>query len=427
MRGKKGTFTLMMLLAAVMFCTMNVKTAQAEEDEVRAVWVSFYEYKGAGLKNKPEGTFRVNADKMFRNIRDNGCNTVYFHVRAFDDAIWPSDNFEFSTYMGQEPEYDPLAILIETAHKYGLSFHAWMNPYRITQKKIYDPSKPSTNSRILLAVREVIDQYEVDGIHFDDYFYPSKGHKQYSKYSSLSQAEKMSYTNTMVQSVYNTIKQKSPSLQFGISPAGNVEYCESIGSDVKKWMSTPGYVDYIVPQIYWSNCYKMGGKKTKLFDQRLRQWKKLNTANVKMYIGLGLYRGGMKDSLDLGWRKSSKVVASEISKTRRSAKISGYSLFSYESLYKKSCQKEVKNMLSRISSVTITGSDGSSLKPGQQMAIKATVWPLRLGQNVIWKSSDKSVVSVSARGVVKARSAGVAKLYACKGNRKAAIRIQVTE
>ncbi len=178
MRGKKGTFTLMMLLAAVMFCTMNVKTAQAEEDEVRAVWVSFYEYKGAGLKNKPEGTFRVNADKMFRNIRDNGCNTVYFHVRAFDDAIWPSDNFEFSTYMGQEPEYDPLAILIETAHKYGLSFHAWMNPYRITQKKIYDPSKPSTNSRILLAVREVIDQYEVDGIHFDDYFYPSKGHKQ---------------------------------------------------------------------------------------------------------------------------------------------------------------------------------------------------------------------------------------------------------
>ena len=85
----------MMLLAAVMFCTMNVKTAQAEEDEVRAVWVSFYEYKGAGLKNKPEGTFRVNADKMFRNIRDNGCNTVYFHVRAFDDAIWPSDNFEY--------------------------------------------------------------------------------------------------------------------------------------------------------------------------------------------------------------------------------------------------------------------------------------------------------------------------------------------
>ncbi len=237
----------------------------------------------------------------------------------------------------------------------------------------------------------------------------------------------MSYTNTMVQSVYNTIKQKSPSLQFGISPAGNVEYCESIGSDVKKWMSTPGYVDYIVPQIYWSNCYKMGGKKTKLFDQRLRQWKRLNTANVKMYIGLGLYRGGMKDSLDLGWRKSSKVVASEISKTRRSAKISGYSLFSYESLYKKSCQKEVKNMLSRISSVTITGSDGSSLKPGQQLALKATVWPLRLGQNVVWKSSDKSVVSVSARGVVKARSAGVAKLYACKGNRKAAIRIQVTE
>lgn len=425
MKRKTITFSMLLFLAAVLFGMINVRVARAEEDEVRAVWVSFYEYKGAGLKNKSESVFRQNADKMFRNIRDNGCNTVYFHVRAFDDAIWPSENFGFSTYMGNEPEYDPLAILVETSHKYGISFHAWMNPYRITQKKVYDPSMPSTNSRILLAVREVIDNYPVDGIHFDDYFYPSKGHKQYAKYASLSKEIKMVYTNAMVQSVYQMVKEKSPALQFGISPAGNVEYCESIGADVKTWMSTPGYVDYIVPQIYWSNSYKLGGKMTKLFDQRMSQWKRLNTANIKMYIGLGLYRGGMKDSLDRGWRKSSKVVASQISKTRRSAKVSGYSLFSYESLYKSSCRKEVKNMLTRISTVTISGADNSSIKPGQKLALTASVWPLRAGQSVEWKSSDKSVATVSANGVVTARSAGTVTIYAKRGSRKAAVRIQV--
>ncbi len=427
-------FAVALFFAADSGVTVNgqVKQAQTPETavsddsgEVRAVWVSFYEYKGAGLKNKSESVFRTNADKMFRRIRDNGCNTVYFHVRAFDDAIWLSDNFEFSKYMGKnKPEYDPLAILIEAAHKYGLSFHAWMNPYRITQSKVYDPSKRSTNSRILLAVREVIDNYPVDGIHFDDYFYPSKGHKQYKKYASLSAGQKMSYTNAMVKSVYNTVKEKSSALKFGISPAGNVDYCTSIGADVRTWMSKTGYVDYIVPQIYWSNEYKIGKSKTRMFDQRLSQWKKLNTANIPMYIGLGLYRGGMKDSADLGWRKSSKVIASQISKTRRSAKVSGYSLFSYESLYKKTCRKEVKNMLSRISAVAISGGK-QSIKAGETLALKASACPLRLGKAITWTSSDKSVASVSSNGVVKAKSAGTVTIYASWKNRKAALQIQV--
>ncbi|MCI9418570.1 MAG: family 10 glycosylhydrolase [Eubacterium sp.] len=429
MEGRKRSFIRLLLLGTVLFCGMSavmVRNGTVYAKEVRAVWVSFYEYEGAGLKNKGEGEFRQNADQMFRNIRDNGCNTVYFHVRAFDDAIWPSDNFDFSSYMGDDtPSYDPLAILIEAAHKYKLSFHAWMNPYRITQKKIYDPSEESTTSRILLAVREVIDNYGVDGIHFDDYFYPSKGHKQYSKYSSLSVKKKKSYTNAMVQTVYNTVKQKSDSLSFGISPAGNVEYCESIGADVKTWMSEPGYVDYIIPQIYWSNVYMLGGKKTKLFDQRLLQWRQLNTAGVEMYIGLGLYRGGMKDSSDLGWGRSSKVVASEISKTRRSSGVSGYSLFSYESLYKKACQKEVKNMLSRISTVKIKAASGRKMKRGQRVKLTASVWPIRLGQSVTWKSSNRKIATISKRGVVRAKKKGTVKMYAKKGSRKAVIRIQV--
>lgn len=423
MKRKSIIYIILIFIAAVLGSIGNAHKAEAKE--TRAVWVSFYEYEGAGLKNQPESTFRSNADKMFRNIRDNGCNTVYFHVRAFDDAIWLSENFAFSKYMGDSaPSYDPLAILVESAHKYKISFHAWMNPYRITQNKIYNPSLKSTNSRILLAVREVIDRYAVDGIHFDDYFYPSSGHKQYSKYASLSQKKKMGYVNAMIRSVYDTIKQKSQGLQFGISPAGNVEYCESLGADVKTWMSTSGYVDYIVPQIYWSNSYILNGIHTKLFDKRLSQWKKLNTAGIPMYIGLGLYRGGMKDSSDIGWSKSSKVVASEISKTRRSAKVSGYALFSYESLYKKSCSTEVRNLLSRISTIKITGARGL-LKKGKKIVLKASIWPLRLGQSVLWKSSNKKIASVSKKGVVKAKKKGIVKIYAIKGNRKATVKIRI--
>ncbi len=413
-------------MAVVMLTCMPEKEIHAADTEVRAVWVSFFEYEGAGLKDKPEAEFRQNVDVMFQNIRDNGCNTVYFHVRAFDDAIWPSDNFEFSSYMGEyEPLYDPLAILIESAHKYGLSFHAWMNPYRITKKKIYDPSQEATKSRILLAVKEVLDRYPVDGIHFDDYFYPSGSHKQYKKYKSVPQETKMAHVNAMIQSVYNMVKQKSQTLQFGISPAGNVENCEAMGADVKTWMSVPGYIDYIVPQIYWSNSYLLGGKRTKLFNQRLKQWTGLNTAGVKMYVGLGLYRGGMKDSYDIGWKKSSKVIANEIGRLRKNAKVSGYSLFSYESLYKESCSKEVKNMLAKIATVKISGGKKKMTK-GSRLTLSATVWPIRLGQNVTWSSSNKKIATVSQKGVVKAKKKGTVRIYAKKGNKKVALRIKVS-
>ena len=71
-------------------------------EEIRGVWIAFYEYKKAGLKNKSEAVFRKNADKLFKRIKENGCNAVFFHVRAFDDAIWPAENFKFSSYMGKK-------------------------------------------------------------------------------------------------------------------------------------------------------------------------------------------------------------------------------------------------------------------------------------------------------------------------------------
>lgn len=414
-----------MVLFAFVCMGLAVSQKPVMAQETRAVWVCFYEYEKYGLYDQNEEDFRVNANKMFRRIRDNGCNTVYFHVRAFDDAIWPSDNFKFSSYMGKsEPYYDPLKILIDVAHKYGLSFHAWMNPYRITQKKVYDPGKESTRNRICLAVKEVIDNYAVDGIHFDDYFYPGSSHKQYKLYKNVKKATKKANVNQLIREVYSLVKQKNSNILFGISPAGSLEYCESIGADPETWMSEEGYIDYIVPQIYWSNNYILNGKKTRLFSDRLKEWKELNFNDIPMIIGLGLYRGGMKDSSDRGWGRSSRIVADQITKIRSSSKLAGFSLFSYDSLYNKQCKYETQNYLKRICKITISKVK-REMKKGSKQKIGVSVWPNRLGQTVTYQSSRPKIMTVSKNGWIKAKRKGTAILSVIKNSKRAIVKIVI--
>lgn len=158
-------------------------TAQAGSFSTRGVWVSCFEYADLGLNDKSESVFRKNANLLFSRIKANGCNTVYFHVRSYDDAIYPSSVVGWSTRIskkGKALPYDPLKILIDSAHRYGLSFHAWMNPYRVTQKKVLNPASDKTNERIVAQVKEIVNKYKVDGIHFDDYFYPTN-EKKYKK------------------------------------------------------------------------------------------------------------------------------------------------------------------------------------------------------------------------------------------------------
>ncbi len=334
--------SLAIMVLSVLVLSMVQKPEKVKAAEVHSVWVCFYEFDKIGLANVDETTFRANARKMYTKMKAKECNTVYFHVRAHDDAIWPSTVFPFSEYMGKTmPDYDPLQILVEEAHRQKISFHAWMNPYRKSSTKVLNPGKASTINRVVAAVREVAEGYDVDGIHFDDYFYPS------GKYGNLSVATKKKNVNKMIRKVYKVVKASSPSMQFGISPAGNVEYCHSIGADVERWMKKKGYIDYIVPQIYWSDNYKMGGKKVKLYTKRLKQWKSLNKKKIPMYIGLGLYRAQMRDSQDLGWRQRNNNLVSQV-KLLRNQKMNGYSLFSYTSMFGKKQKTEMNNLLSYI-------------------------------------------------------------------------------
>lgn len=308
---------------------------------IQGVWISFHDYESAGLYHKNREEFAANADTYFKKLKNDGINTVYFHTVPCNDAIYPSKYLSWSSYMfAAAPDYDPLEILIETAHKYGMSFHAWINPYRKTLNVIYNPAKASSTNRILQIIKEIIRNYDVDGIHFDDYFYPAR--VKGAQFYQISVAKRKTVINQMVKKVYRTVKNYDENLLFGISPAGIVDYADSLGCDLQTWLSEEGYIDYIIPQIYWSDQFLIDGKMTTLFTNRLNQWISLNTNHTPMYIGLGLYRGGTYHASDLGWSRKNNNIVTQIKQLKRKG-CDGFVLFSASSLYTGSSQKEVKN------------------------------------------------------------------------------------
>lgn len=308
---------------------------------VQAVWISFGDYKAAGLYNKSKTTFTKNADTYFKKLKKDGINTIYFHVVPCNDAIYPSEYLSWSKYMFRSsPNYDPLEILVNKAHANGIWFHAWLNPYRKKMGVSYNPGKASSLNRINRIVKEIIQNYNVDGIHFDDYFYPAKNRG--AQFWKVPVSKRKRVINKMVRTIYKTVKKEDKSLLFGISPAGNVEYAESLGCDLNTWLRSDGYIDYIIPQIYWSNRYRLDGKVTTLYTDRLEQWTELNRNDTPMYIGLGLYRAGSRSSSDLGWKRSNNNIVSQIKMAKR-ADCDGFVLFSSSYMYRSRTSKEMKN------------------------------------------------------------------------------------
>ena len=182
----------------------------------------------------------------------------------------------------------------------------------------------------------------MDGIHFDDYFYHAPvGYKKrpgsttsYSR--NIPAARKRYNVNKLVKSVYRLCHKKENTV-FGISPQGDYDSAMSSGADVKKWMSKNGYVDYVVPQIYWTNDY--GSGHVKLFDQRLKQFTKIWKNDTKLYIGLALYLAGRSLSRDHGWAKSNNVLKTQVKKLRKEG-CDGFIMFSGECLYQSASKKE---------------------------------------------------------------------------------------
>ncbi len=330
--------------------------------EMKAVWVSFLDFQNLGLTNVREKTFKKNAEIMVKDAKRNGINTIFFHVRAFDDAAYKSKVFRAMRYLKTNASYakpatssfsyDPLKLAVEAAHKHGVQLHAWLNPYRVGYDYFLSPKSEYSTNRIIKAVNEIL-AYKVDGIHFDDYFYHAKkgyyrlnSKKQYSvnpatakKDYSPSSINKRRYVNKLIRRVNKTTQGKA---LFSVSPAGNVDNCMNSGVDLTTWLSNDGYVDMIMPQIYWTDNWGASGR-IKMFSSRLGQFMRKNKKKIPMVIGLALYRSGEHGLGDKGWSMRGSNISGQIKSIRRHG-LGGYCLFRFNNLYQGRCKKEVRNM-----------------------------------------------------------------------------------
>ena len=334
----------------------QIVNAAPSDNEKRACWVSFLDIQHY-LCDTDEKTFRRKVNNMCENMKKNLVNTVIFQVRPMGDAIYNSNIYPWSYYInssGKNPGYDPLSIFVETSHSKGMKIEAWINPFRLSngtsstekykktsfykknksciveydsgdgQKKLsLDPGNRNARQLIIDGVNEIVKNYNVDGIHFDDYFYVS------GLCPNLDENAKKKNVNELVKGVYASLKKIDNKCEFGISPQGNIGNCNAQGADVATWLSEAGYIDYIMPQIYWSDNYQSStGKMLTMYTDRIKEWKKLNSLNLPMYVGFALYKCGIDNGIDLGWSKKSSNL-SEQYKILKNNGYNGYALFRY--------------------------------------------------------------------------------------------------
>ena len=323
---------------------------QQQTQEMKAVWLSYLDLKPMLLdkndKSVGKAQFTKNIQKAFDNIQQLGLNTVIAQVRPFSDALYESELFPWSYLAtgeeGADPGFDPLAIMVEQAHQRGLQLHAWVNPYRVRTSATYDPASKKAQQLIVEGVREIVEKYDVDGIHFDDYFYPttdagfdSASYQAYkNKGGSLSLAAwRRQNVNDLVKQVYAAVKQADGEVLFGISPQGNMDnnYNKQF-IDVKKWLSEEGYLDYICPQVYFG--FK---NSTCPYEQTVEEWNDLIQNKVQLVVGLSPYKVGLEDAYAGNgrweWANSGDILARMVETARKEEHYQGFALFRYNSVF----------------------------------------------------------------------------------------------
>lgn len=295
--------------------------------------------------------------KLLDDLRAIGIHTVFVQVRPAGDAFYPSSLVPWSKYLtgkqGADPGYDPLAFMIEETHKRGMRFEAWFNPFRASTEATtatlasnhvavahpdwivqvqsssatttyLDPGVPAARQHIIDAVMEVVNRYDIDGVHLDDYFYPSgvvfNDDTSFQKYNTGGFKAKADWRrdniNQFVRQLSEAIHAAKPQLPFGISPFGvwrnasadpagsktkaGVTSYDSMFADVRTWIRN-GWIDYVVPQIYWSLSYPNAR-----YDVLTDWWaNEVKGTNVKLYIGHAPYKLGTSEA---GWQSAQEII-----------------------------------------------------------------------------------------------------------------------
>ena len=378
------------IISETTISNITTEATEIKKTKIYAVWLTYSEI-GSFVKNKTESEYRESLEALFENLKNNKINTVFYQCRAFCDSFYNSDIFPVSKYITANsdlPTFDPFEIFLEMAKAYEISVHCWINPYRISYdaefknlpknspaRELYkadkntliiceegiflNPATDEARALVLSGIREILKKYRVDGIHFDDYFYPETKeinddelYKEYKKQGGLLTITdwRRENVNVLVSSVYSFVKAHNENMIFSISPSADIEKCKNVFfCDVEKWCREEGFVDLIIPQIYY------GFENEEMpFGKVFKEWDDLcKTQNVKLLCGLGAYKCGREDKFagkgKDEWNENVNILSTQYEQALVSPVWQGFSLFSYSYCFGDNVteisKKEIKNLL----------------------------------------------------------------------------------
>ncbi|CAM2078283.1 glycoside hydrolase family 10 protein [Paraclostridium bifermentans] len=364
----------------------NIASKFIEDGEMRGVWVSTV----SNLDWPEVGNYDVKVQKellkeKFDFIEEQNMNTIFFQVRPMGDALYESSYAPWSKYLtgtlGENPGYDPLEFAIDEAHKRGLELQAWFNPFRIDSNSekfnidnyidelpeesplknnpdwivkynnyhYLDAGIPEVREYVIDTIIEVVKNYNIDGVVLDDYFYPypSGGvefpdedtYEKYGEGFSSKDEWRRNNIDCFISELYSKIKNTNAEVKFGVSPFGIWRNGESVGGsntsglssyddvyvDSRKWIQE-GWIDYIIPQIYWQFDYNSAP-----FATLVDWWaKQVENTNVELYIGHAAYKIN-DSSYGEAWLNGNEVI-NQIRYSRANSNVKGNCFFRLKTL-----------------------------------------------------------------------------------------------
>lgn len=363
-------------------------TAETPVKEFRGVWIATI--NNIDWPSSPD--LSVDQQKkefigLLNLIEQYNLNAVILQVRPAADAFYASETEPWSWFLtgkqGKQPEpyWDPLAWIIEECHQRGLELHAWFNPFRVRNLSVYslsstsfafknpqytcpydqklflDPGYPQVRQYLVEIIAEVVKKYDIDAVHLDDYFYPYPvqnkpfpDKKSFALYGKEFYPERVAdwrrnNIDQFISGLHDTIKQIKPWVKLGISPFGvwrniaddpsgsagakGMSSYDYLYADIKKWLAE-GWIDYVMPQLYWEHGNRYGDFKT------LANWWGNNSYGKELYIGQALYKSTDPKA---NW-KNHQEIGDQIKMLRQNNRINGFSFYSISHLKKLSSQQQ---------------------------------------------------------------------------------------
>lgn len=376
-----------MMIITLLLSSCQLESSDKKVEEIRGVWISCYDHIPANGKTETE--YKSETDKMFETIAKCGFNTAFVHLRAFSDSFYKSKIFPYSSYIaeyeGADLLFDPFEVMLKSAKDNGISVHGWINPFRVSTKSdpslihssnpakkiidsgnksaeicildngiYYNPSCISNHKLVIDGVREILSKYDIDGIHIDDYFYPSTDKKidsiQYTEYVNSGgvlplDEWRVAGINAFVSALYSAVKSYGNDKIFSISPSADIEKNKNeLYADCELWLSSNGYADIIIPQIYFGFEHEKYS-----FDSMLDKWSALpRHSDVELLCGIAAYKISTEDEYagagKKEWQNSIDILARQAILIRNNHSFNGFVVFSYSDLLRNNAANEIYNL-----------------------------------------------------------------------------------